>query len=59
MLIFGRHLQEVDHDVVVSTLRYDEFGQHIEASDNLRTDIDDHELNNVNIKAESEDPDFR
>ena len=59
MLIFGRHLQEVDHDVVVSTLRYDEFGQHIEASDTLRTDIDDHDLNNVNIKAESEDPDFR
>ena len=43
----------------MASLRYDEFGDNLGAGHNLRSDIEDAEINNVDIKAEREDPDFR
>ena len=40
-------------------MRYDEFTDNIDVCDNLRTSIDAHDLNDVNIKAERDDPDYR
>ena len=48
--------QEVDHEGVVSSLRYDEFGDNLGP---LRSDIEDADMKNADIKAEREDPDFR
>ena len=40
----------------MSSLRYDEFGNDLGP---LRSDIEDAEMKNADIKAEREDPDFR
>ena len=53
--------QEVDHDGVVTSLRYDEFGDSMDTCNNLRgsSEFEDEELKNINIKAEKDDPEFR
>ena len=40
----------------MASLRYDEFGDNLGV---LRSDLEDAEMDNVDIKAEKEDPDFR
>ena len=53
-----QYLQEVDHEGRVSSLRFNDFGDGIGICD-LPEDAQDHDLSDVNIKAEREDPDFR
>ena len=53
-----RYLQEVDHEGRVSSLRFNDFGDGIGICD-LPDDTQDHDLSDVDIKAEREDPDFR
>ena len=58
ILYILRYLQEVDHEGRVSSLRFNDFGDGIGICD-LPEDAQDHDLSDVNIKAEREDPDFR